>query len=115
MEKEQEVEMATKVKEQYLTKDEKRTKLDELKEMDNKVKQPAIVSSCIIGSVGCLVFGAGMSSVLVWSNLTLALALGIPGLLVTLLSYPIYKSILNKRKAKYSNKIIELSNAIIGE
>lgn len=36
----------------------------------------------MLGLIGFLVMGAGMSNIMVWDNMTVGLALGIPGLLL---------------------------------
>ncbi|MGN1100151.1 MAG: hypothetical protein ACI4S9_07365 [Christensenellales bacterium] len=115
MEKEREIAEATRLKEKYLTREEKTTKIEELRELDRKVSKPATVASCIIGAVGALIMGAGMAGIMSWNNFALGLGMGIPGLVICLLTYPIYKTILKKQKAKYSERIISLSNEIIGE
>lgn len=89
------------------------TKLDELTALDSKVKTPGMVISSIIGVLGALIMGAGMSNVMVWDNMTLGLALGIPGLLMLVLVYPIYSGITNHRKKKYAQRVMDLSAAII--
>lgn len=91
------------------------TKLDRLQALDTKVKTPGIVTASIIGIIGALVMGAGMSNVMVWNNMTIGLALGIPGLLMVCLAWPVYKMITGHRKKKYAKQIMELSDEIIGE
>lgn len=89
------------------------TKMDELTTLDAKVKTPGLVISIIIGVLGALIMGAGMSSVMVWDNMTFGLALGIPGLLMLALAWPIYRGITNRRKKKYAQQIIAISDIII--
>ena len=60
------------------------TKLDQLQALDAKVKTPGTVLSSMLGIVGALVMGTGMSNIMVWDNMTAGLALGIPGLLMLL-------------------------------
>lgn len=91
------------------------TKMDQLEALDTKVKTPAIVIASILGVVGCLVMGAGMSNIMVWGNMTFGMALGVPGLVVLVLAWPVYKAILNSRKKKYAPQIMNLSGKIIDE
>lgn len=91
------------------------TKLDQLQALDAKVKTPALVVASMLGVIGCLVMGTGMSNIMVWDNMTVGLALGIPGLVVLALVWPIYKTILKSRKRKYAPQIMELSGKIIDE
>lgn len=91
------------------------TKLDQLQALDAKVKTPALAVASILGITGCLILGTGMSNIMVWDNMTVGLALGIPGLVVLALVWPVYKAILNSRKRKYAQQIMDLSGKIIDE
>jgi len=74
-----------------------------------------------LGSVGALVMGAGMSLVMtdlstkisIASPMPIGIAMGVVGLAVAIVNYPIYKSILGKRRQKYADKIIALSDKIM--
>lgn len=111
--------LVQKIRTQYTEK--QHTELDALKELDAKVKRPANVFAYIYGSVGAVVMGAGMSLVMTDIGATIGMEstmlpgilVGIAGLAMTLASYPIFKKILEKRKKKYSDKIIALSDNII--
>lgn len=46
------------------------TKLDQLQALDAKVKTPALAVASILGIIGCLILGTGMSNIMVWDNLT---------------------------------------------
>ena len=99
------------------------TELDELKELDAKVKRPANVFAYIYGSVSAIVMGAGMSLVMTDIGATVGLAdamipgivIGVVGLGLALLTYPIHKGILNSRKKKYAPEILKLSEKIMGK
>ena len=112
--------MAQKIRTQYMEKQS--TELDALRELDAKVKRPANVFAYIYGSVSAIIMGAGMSLVMtdIASILGLGdmmipgIAIGVVGLGMALLTYPIYKVILNSRKKKYSTEILKLSDKIIG-
>ena len=97
------------------------TELDALKELDRKVKKPANVFGYTYGSIGAIVMGAGMSLVMTDIGAILGLtqtmvpgiAVGVVGMIIALTTYPIYKKILDARKKKYADQIIELSERII--
>ena len=97
------------------------TNLDELKALDAKVKRPANVFAYVFGSVSAVIMGAGMSLVMTDLGTTLGLAdpmvpgivIGILGLGMALLTQPIHKSMLNSRKKKYAERILQLSEKII--
>lgn len=99
------------------------TALDELKALDHKVKRPANLFGWFFGSVGALILGAGMSLVMTDLGVTLGLenamvpgiGIGVAGLIMTSINYPIYKQILQKRRDTYAEEVIALSDRIAKE
>ena len=112
--------LVQKIRTQYTEKEH--TQLDALRELDAKVKRPANVFSYIFGSVGAIIMGSGMSLVMtdigstLGMNSTMApgISIGLVGLFMAIINYPIYKGILNGRKKKYADQIMELSDKIMG-
>lgn len=92
-------------------------KLDELKKLDKKVNRPALVFSYIFGIIGALVLGTGMcySMKVIGDNMILGLIVGVLGIAMVSLNYFIYKKILNRRKNKYSAKILELTDSLLND
>jgi low affinity Fe/Cu permease len=99
------------------------TQLDELKALDAKVKRPANVFAYIFGSISAIIMCCGMSLVMtdIGEILGLAnamvpgIAIGVVGLVMALLTYPIHKRIISRRKKKYGPEILSLSEKIMGE
>lgn len=110
---EKDTRQAEKIRRQYLEKEA--NKIELLKKLDDKVKAPGKIVASILGIIGALVMGGGMAMVMEWGNMTVGLALGIPGMIVALLAYPIYALITNRRKKKYAAEIMRLSNEVVGE
>lgn len=113
--------MAQKIRTQYMEKAS--TELDALRTLDKKVKRPANIFGYIFGSISAIVMGAGMSLVMtdigamigLTSTMFPGIAIGVAGLLMALINYPIYKGILNARKKKYSKEILQLSEKIMNQ
>ena len=113
--------MVEKIRTKYVEK--KDSSLDELRKLDKKVKTPAEVFAYIFGSVSALIMGAGMSlvmtdvaSLLGLGDMTVpGIAVGVVGMVLAIVNYPIYKGILSSRKNKYADKILALSNKILSE
>ena len=113
--------MAQKIRTQYMEKTP--SELDALRELDSKVKRPANVFAYVFGSISAIIMGAGMSLVMtdigatlgITSALVPGIAIGVVGLCMALLTYPMYKGILNSRKKKYSAEILELSDKIVNK
>ena len=108
-----------KIRTQYTEK--QTTELDELKALDAKVKRPANVFAYIFGSISAIIMGSGMSLVMtdigsilgIDNSMTTGIVIGVVGLAMALINYPMYKGILNSRKKKYGEKIIKLSDKIL--
>ena len=113
--------MAQKIRTQYMEKEA--SELDALRELDAKVKRPANVFGYVFGSISAIVMGAGMSLVMtdigttvgITSSMPVGIAVGVVGLALAIVNYPIYKGILNARKKKYGAEIIELSEKIMNK
>ena len=111
--------LVQKIRTQYTEK--QHTELDELKALDAKVKKPANVFAYTYGSISAIVMGAGMSLVMTEIGAIIGLAsamvpgivIGVVGMGMALTTYPIYKKILNTRKKKYAQKIMELSEKLL--
>ncbi len=102
---------AKKIRRQYLSREE--NKMEQLKRMDDKVKAPGKIIASIMCVIGLLTMGSGMSQVMVWGNMTTGLKLGIPGLLIATLAYPVYFIITGRRKKKYATEIMKLSDNLM--
>ncbi|MGN0382461.1 MAG: dihydropteridine reductase [Suilimivivens sp.] len=111
--------LVQKIRTQYTEKEH--TDLDALKELDAKVKRPANVFAYIFGSIGAIVMGSGMSLVMTDVGTTVGIddpmlpgiIIGIVGMLMAIINYPLYKGILGARRKKYADKIIALSERIM--
>lgn len=111
--------LARKIRAQYVGKE--KNELDELKRADAKVTKPAAVLAYVLGIFGALVMGAGMSLVMTDLGTTLAISnamtvgviTGVVGLAIVLVNYPIYKAFLGRRRAKYAQEILAISDKIL--
>lgn len=113
--------LVQKIRTQYIEKEH--TQLDSLKELDAKVKRPANVFAGIFGTLSVLVMGSGMSLAMsdigqtlnIPNSMTIGIVVGLVGIGMVALTYPIYKGILSSRKKKYADEIMKLSDEIVGK
>ena len=116
--------LVQKIRTQYTEKEH--TQLDSLKALDKKVKRPANVFAYVLGTIGALVMGAGMSLTMnviepgTYMGLTISenmmvpgVTIGVVGMLLAIANYPIYKKILSSRKKKFAGRIMELSERVM--
>lgn len=110
-----------KIRTQYMEKGH--TGLDALKELDAEVKRPAIVASCVLGSIGAIVMGSGMSLTMTDIGTTLGMengmipgiVIGVIGMAMMIAAYPLHQALLSSRRRKYADEILRLSDQIMGE
>lgn len=103
---------------QYAEKEAAEKDIDKLRELDAKVKRPANIFAYIFGTVGSLVMGTGMCfamEVIGENKKKHGVVIGIMGILMMCINYPMYKKILASRKEKYADQILELSEKIMCE
>ena len=113
--------LVQKIRTQYTEKEH--TSLDELKDLDAKVKRPANVFAYTFGSISAIIMGAGMSLVMtdiaekigLQNPMLYGILIGLAGMFMAIVNYPIYKGILGARRRKYADKIFALSDKIINE
>ena len=111
--------IAQKIRAQYMEKTF--SELDALRELDARVKRPANIFAYLFGSISAIIMGTGMSLVMTDIGATVGIknamvpgiVIGVIGLGMALLTYPIYKGIMSSRKKKYGAEILELSKKII--
>ncbi|MGN0658398.1 MAG: dihydropteridine reductase [Emergencia sp.] len=113
--------LVQKIRTEYTEKEH--TQLDALKELDAKVRRPANVFAYIFGGISAIVMGSGMSLVMTDIGETLGMAspmapgiaIGIVGLLMAVVNYPVYNRILRSRKNRYAAEVLALSEKIMNE
>ncbi|MBQ8930972.1 MAG: dihydropteridine reductase [Ruminiclostridium sp.] len=113
--------MVQEIRTQYTAKSNEESNLDALRKLDAKAKRPANVFGYVFGSIGAIIMGAGMSLVMtdigamlgISNTMPLGIAIGIVGMVMTIVNYPIYKAILTSGKKKYADRILSLSEKIM--
>lgn len=111
--------LVQKIRTQYTEKEH--TQLDALKDLDKKVKRPANVFAYIFGSIGAIIMGSGMSLIMteigdmigMTDTMVPGVVIGVVGLIMVVINYPIYKGILGSRRKKYADEIVALSDEIM--
>ena len=104
------------------------TDFDELRALDTKVKRPVKTIAYVFGAIATLVFGIGLClamnvidpgvyyGVYISSNtIGSGIGVGLVGVFMLTINYPIYKRILLLRKRKYADKILSLTEKILNK
>ena len=86
-----------------------------LRRMDAQVTQKATMYSIIIGVIGTLILGVGMSCCLVWADSVFALGIivGLIGMAVLALAYPLYNRTIKKERERIAPEILRLTEDLM--
>ena len=102
------------IRNKYLPKQE--SKMEQLIKLDKQAEVPGQIASIVAGVIGLLLLGVGMCCTMVWNTsmsiFVLGVVIGIIGIAVAGIAYPIYQKVTEKERAKIADQIIALSNEL---
>lgn len=97
--------------------------IDKLRMLDAKVTEKATTVSLILGIVGALILGTGMSLIMTdfgnilglqgITNIVIGIAVGLIGLVLVTLAYPMYQKTLKKEREKIAPEILRMTEELI--
>lgn len=95
------------IRKKYIVEEDK---METLRKLDKSVEQGGTIISIILGVVGTLIMGGGMSLCLVWTDyyMILGIILGVIGIVLIAMAYPVYQIIVKKRREKIAPQILAL-------
>ena len=101
------------IREKYLPKEE--SKLEQLRRMDASVTRKATMVSILIGVSGCLILGSGMSMCMVVGGRLFVpgIVVGLIGLALLAMAYPVYGKVLKKERQRIAPEILRLSEELL--
>lgn len=109
------------IRKKYLPPQEDR--LEQLRRLDRSVSQKAQAWAIVLGTVGALTLGAGMSLFMtdlgellgVYRTLAMGIGIGIGviGLVLVALAYPVYNRIVKKERRRIAPEILRLSDELM--
>ena len=96
------------------------SKLEQLRRLDRSVYQKAQAWALVLGVVGTLILGTGMSlimsqlgALLGMLALPVGIVAGLVGLVLVALAYPLYNKILKKERARVAPEILRLTEELL--
>lgn len=100
------------IRKKYLPKEE--SKMEELRRLDNLVQNAGVIESLSLGIVGALVFGLGMclSMKVIGNIMWLGIVLGLMGIAIMIVAYPVRRKLFAKAKEKYTPRILKLADEL---
>ena len=96
-------------------------KMERLRKLDGSVVQKATTAALILGIIGALIMGSGMSLVMtdigsalgIENPLFIGIPVGIVGLILVSFAYPVYNHIVKKEREKIAPEIIRLTDELM--
>ena len=111
------------IRHKYVKPQKTEDKMTQLRRLDGAVTQKATVVSLIFGIIGALVMGSGMSLVMTdlyqkldmshGEGMLVGVILGVVGIALVGLAYPIYNRIIVKERQKIAPQIICLTDELM--
>ncbi len=99
------------IRRQYLP-EARGSKIAEIKSLHKKARRLAKFTAAVMGIVGCLVLGTGMSLTLVFEKMAAGIVVGLLGMLVIFLTYPVHQFLIEWGKKLYGDKILKLTDEV---
>lgn len=89
-------------------------KMDTLRRLDRSVEKKGTVVSLLLGIIGTLIFGGGMSMTMMCTGVCFfcGIGLGIIGGVVLGIAYPVYMRVVKKEREKIAPQILALAEEL---
>ncbi len=102
------------IKKKYLPKEE--DKMETLRKLDRSAEQKGTMYSVIIGTIGTLLLGIGMSIIMTGAaaHFVLGIVIGVVGIAVLAPAYPIFRKVTEEQRKKIAPQILALTEELEG-
>ena len=88
--------------------------MEQLRRLDASVTQKGTVISLVVGIIGALILGTGMSMCMIWTELfVLGIIVGIIGIVMVSSVYLLYSYVTKKEREKIAPEIIRLTDELM--
>ena len=106
------------IRKKYIPKEE--NKMERLRKLHNSASQKAQAWAIAIGVIGTLIMGTGMSmamtdigAVLGSLAMVIGIAVGLLGMILVALAYPVYNRVLTKERQRIAPEILRLTDELL--
>lgn len=101
-----------KIREKYLPKEE--NKMEQLRRLDESTTRPGTIAAIIVGVIGALLLGVGMSCTMVWAEQFFipGVIVGVLGIALVGAAYPLYSRVTKKRRERLAPEIMRLTDEL---
>lgn len=97
--------------------------MTKLRKLDADTSRKATMISIVLGTVGALLMGSGMSFIMTdlgvilgitgITSMIVGIMLGLPGVLLVAIAYPVYNRVLKKEREKIAPEILRLTEELM--
>ena len=100
------------IRSKYLPKQE--SKMDQLRRLDQSATKKGTAVAILLGVVGCLLLGIGMCCTMVWVEQWFipGIIVGLIGIGVVVIAYPVFTRITKKQREKLAPQILKLTDEL---
>lgn len=100
------------IRRKYLPKSE--DKMEKLRQLDRGTTTKGTIVSIVLGIVGCLLLGVGMSCTMAWSSqwFVPGVIVGLIGIAAMAVAYPVYRRITRCEREKIAPQILQLTEEL---
>ena len=112
-----------KIREKYIPSTEVEDKMERLRRLDASVWKTALAVSLVLGIVGTLILGLGMSlcmtelGELIGAHgdmaMIIGIVIGVVGVVIASLAYPIYDAIVKAKRKRLAPEILRLTDELM--
>ncbi len=101
------------IRQKYLPPEEE--KMEQLRRLDRSAAQKGTVTALVVGIIGTLLFGFGMSCVMVWTDTLFITGIiaGVLGIVLIALANPLYNCITKKERERIAPEILRLTDELM--
>lgn len=102
------------IRKKYLYQEPREDKMEQLRRLDKSSTKKGTVVSLIVGIIGCLLLGVGMCCTMVWTEQFFipGVIIGVIGIAVVAVTYPLYTYITRKERKKIAPQILKLTEEL---
>ncbi|MBQ7336827.1 MAG: hypothetical protein IJW40_00055 [Clostridia bacterium] len=115
-----EQEEVRKIREKYDRTPPAEDKMEQLRRLDRTVTRKGTVASMTLGILGALFLGTGMSLIMTelgaglgMAALPVGIAVGVGGIVLAALAYPIYTMLVHRERARIAPLILQLTDEMM--
>lgn len=111
------------IRKKYTAPEETEDKMAQLRRLDASVTQKASIYSLVVGIIGALILGGGMSLAMTDigeqlgasgnMSMLIGIIIGVVGIILVSLAYPLYNRIVKKEREKIAPEILRLTDELM--